>query len=130
MFDALSFNDFASCQQTDDRYMLIIAEDPAHNIIGFLRALRLRNNSQTTIHAICRDFNERGRGIGALLMNEVERRSRVHNIPRIFLKSPKNIRAHESFESMGFAWIRDEPPIAGHKRQRTVSHFEKILTQL
>jgi ribosomal protein S18 acetylase RimI-like enzyme len=128
MFDRASFNDFAARQTTDDRYMLLVAEDDDHAIAGFVRALRLKDGSQTTIHALCRDFNRKGEGIGPLLISEVERHSRAHAVPRLFLKSPENTRAHKAYERMGFEWIGDEPPVPGTTRKRTLSHFEKRLS--
>lgn len=124
MFDRVSFDDFAQRQQQEPRYMLWVAEKD-HAIVGFVRALLLKNKSRTTIHAICRDYEQKGAGLGQHLMSMVEDFTRHHNVGLIRLRTPEGTDAGKAYERFGFRCTQKELPEG--KRRRTVCVYEKKL---
>lgn len=123
-FDRVSFDEFATKQKQDPRYILWVAEKN-NEIVGFVRALLLKNKSQTTIHAICRHKDHKGTGLGQYLLNLTEEFSRQNDIPLIRLKTPDKTNACKAYERYGFQCAAIVPPEGN--RKRAVRIYEKKL---
>ena len=121
------FNDFAARQSKDSRYILLVAEDGQGKVVGFARALRLLNGTQTTLHEICRDMACKGGGVGRALLKKVEDMSRSHGIARFFLKVPDGIGAAKAYERFGFKRVGIESPQDFPGRKRRLKLYEKEL---
>lgn len=123
----VTFNDFAERQKIEPRYILRVAEDAVGNIVGYVRALRLKDRSQTTIHEICRDANLKGMGIGTALLDDVAALSLRDETRTLFLKAPDGIPSNRAYESYGFKMTGIDTPVEGEHRKKTIRTYEKIL---
>ena len=121
----VTFNDFAMRQIHEPRFMLQVAINRKGDIVGYIRALRLKTKDQTTIHEVCRDANRKKQGIGKRLIQHVIETSVAHDVGKVVLKTPADAKAANLYPKYGFSLTSTEQP-AG-RRKRVLRRYEMSL---
>jgi len=96
---------FLKCN-TDFKQTLFVAETPDQDIVGWIQAREdhsLLHDPRVLILALVVDSDQRGKGIGTLLMNQIEKWAHERRLATIhFTSRTTRTDAHRLYERLGY----------------------------
>ncbi len=98
-------NSYLSSVLSVPSFSLFVAKDDSNTIIGAgsLIVFEMLSGKRGTLEDLVIDENQRGKGIGKMLMNEMIKKAREEGVKYIDLTSrPSRVAANHLYQSLGF----------------------------
>ncbi len=111
----LNFYNIPSLEEQFDNGQVFLLVKEEENFLGFAAyQINCKTEGKTKLHKIYVLPETQGKGIGKLLLQEVENRARLHGNTHLFLNVNKYNKAQEFYKSQGFVVVLEEVIDIGH----------------
>lgn len=111
----LNFYNIPSLEEQFDNGQVFLLVKEEENFLGFAAyQINCKTEGKTKLHKIYVLPETQGKGIGKLLLQEVENRARLHGNIHLFLNVNKYNKAQEFYKIQGFVVVLDEVIDIGH----------------
>lgn len=111
----LNFYNIPSLEEQFDNGQVFLLVKEKENFLGFAAyQINCKTEEKTKLHKIYVLPETQGKGIGKLLLLEVENRARLHGNTHLFLNVNKYNKAQEFYKIQGFVVVLDEVIDIGH----------------